>query len=78
LRIEDNGIGFHERHSEQIFRPFERLHSTEEYGGSGLGLAICRQVLDRHGGRITAAGRLGDGAVFTVFLPMRSQTTLGT
>jgi len=77
LRIADNGIGFEERHCEQIFKPFERLHSFENYAGSGLGLAICRQVIARHGGSISATGRLGEGAVFTVILPLRPLTTHG-
>jgi len=72
FRIEDNGIGFESRHCEQIFKPFERLHSAEAYDGSGLGLAICRRVIDRHGGTITAFGRPGQGAVFTFTLPQRT------
>lgn len=72
FRIEDNGIGFESRHCEQIFKPFERLHSAEAYDGSGLGLAICRRVIDRHGGTITAFGRPGQGSVFTFTLPQRT------
>jgi light-regulated signal transduction histidine kinase (bacteriophytochrome) len=75
LHVEDNGIGFDERHCEQIFKPFERLHSAEEYPGSGLGLTICRQVVERHGGSITAASRPGKGSVFTVNLPLRPLST---
>jgi chemotaxis family two-component system sensor kinase Cph1 len=77
LQVEDNGIGFDERHREQIFKPFERLHSAEDYAGSGLGLAICRQVVDRHGGSITASSRPGEGSVFTVILPLRPLSTHG-
>lgn len=72
LRFEDNGIGFEGQHSETIFRPFERLHSAQAYDGSGLGLAICRKVIARHGGTITATGRPGEGAVFTVTMPLRT------
>jgi chemotaxis family two-component system sensor kinase Cph1 len=71
LRIADNGIGFDERHSERIFEPFQRLHSSDEHEGSGIGLAICRKIIDRHGGSVTAAGRPGAGSVFTIILPMR-------
>ncbi len=67
----DNGIGFDERHSERIFKPFERLHSAEDYDGSGLGLAICRKVIERHGGTITATSRLGEGSDFCVTLPVQ-------
>jgi signal transduction histidine kinase len=71
LRVEDNGIGFDERHRERIFEPFERLHSSDKYEGTGLGLAICRKVVDRHGGTITAHGQPGAGAVFIITLPLR-------
>jgi signal transduction histidine kinase len=67
----DNGIGFDDRYREQIFAPFERLHSAESYEGSGLGLAICRKVIERHGGKITAAGIKGEGSTFTITLPHR-------
>jgi light-regulated signal transduction histidine kinase (bacteriophytochrome) len=72
FRVEDNGIGFETQHSEMIFRPFERLHSSEAYEGSGLGLAICRKIIDRHGGTIAASSRIGEGSVFTFTLPHRS------
>jgi len=71
LAVADNGIGFDERHSDRIFDPFERLHSNDIYEGSGLGLAICRKVIERHGGQMTASSRLGEGSVFTVFVPLR-------
>lgn len=71
LIVADNGIGFDDRHREQIFKPFERLHSSDAYEGSGLGLAICRKVADRHGGTITAHGRPGEGATFLVTIPLR-------
>jgi light-regulated signal transduction histidine kinase (bacteriophytochrome) len=75
FRVEDNGIGFEQRHAEQIFKPFERLHSSETYEGSGLGLAICRKVLDRHGGTITVSSRPGEGSIFTFTLPYRPEIT---
>jgi light-regulated signal transduction histidine kinase (bacteriophytochrome) len=71
IEITDNGIGFQSRYAEQIFRPFERLHGPQQYEGSGMGLAICAQIVERHGGTITAAGRPGEGATFVVRLPVR-------
>lgn len=71
FRFADNGIGFDDRHRERIFEPFHRLHSHDEYEGSGIGLAICRKIVGRHGGSITALGRPGEGAVFTIMLPLR-------
>lgn len=69
LVVRDNGIGFDNRYAERIFAPFQRLHGRGEYEGSGIGLAIVRRIVERHGGRIFAEGRPGDGAVFTIELP---------
>ncbi len=70
ITVGDNGIGFDEEHLERIFMPFQRLHGRNVYEGTGMGLAICRKVVDRHGGQITAKSAPGQGATFTVTLPM--------
>ena len=67
--LADNGIGFEDRYASRIFQVFQRLHGRDEYDGTGVGLAVCKKIVDRHGGTITASGRPGDGATFTVFLP---------
>lgn len=70
LSIQDNGIGFDEKYSEKIFAMFQRLHGRNEYEGTGVGLAVCRRIADRHGGTISAKGKPGEGATFTVSLPL--------
>jgi two-component system CheB/CheR fusion protein len=70
LTVSDDGIGFDPRYAERIFGVFQRLHTREEYSGSGIGLAVCRRVAERHHGRITAASTPGQGATFTVLLPV--------
>ena len=70
ITVRDNGIGFNDQYSEKIFKMFERLHGRMEYAGSGIGLAICQQIVKRHGGTIGAASQPGDGATFTVTLPV--------
>ncbi len=71
LRVKDNGIGFDEKYLERIFGVFQRLHGRDEYGGSGIGLAVCRKIVERHGGTITATSQPGEGATFTVMLPLK-------
>lgn len=71
LVIEDNGIGFDDQYRERIFQPFQRLHGRSAYEGAGLGLAIVRRIVERHGGRIAAFGRPGQGATFEIVLPAR-------
>jgi signal transduction histidine kinase len=70
IEIEDNGIGFEAQYAERIFGIFQRLHGRGAYEGTGIGLAICRRIVERHHGSISASGRLGEGAMFRVTLPM--------
>jgi len=70
IMVKDNGIGFDEQYLDRIFKPFQRLHSREDYEGSGMGLAICRRIVERHGGDITAQSVLGEGSTFIVTLPI--------
>lgn len=70
ITFTDNGIGFSPEYSEKIFVIFQRLHAKEEYDGTGIGLAICRRVVANHNGYITAIGKEGLGAKFSVYLPV--------
>lgn len=71
LTVTDNGVGFDPTQSRDMFAPFGRLHGRA-YEGTGIGLAICSRIAERHGGRITATGRPGAGAAFTVSLPVHA------
>ena len=63
IAVEDNGQGFDERHADQIFGIFKRLHGSS-VSGSGIGLAICKGVIERHGGTIWAKSVVGEGTTF--------------
>lgn len=75
LRFADQGIGFETQYAERVFSLFQRLHGRDEYSGTGIGLALCRKIIERHGGTITAQSEPGEGAVFTIYLPM-TQTVI--
>jgi len=70
ITVQDNGIGFEEKHAERIFQPFVRLHGRHEYEGTGIGLATCEKIVARHGGRITAKSSPGEGSIFIIQLPL--------
>ena len=70
IDIEDNGIGFEDQYKKQIFALFQRLHGRQDYEGTGIGLALCKKVAENHDGFITAAGNPGQGATFSVYLPV--------
>ncbi|MCW5661086.1 MAG: hypothetical protein KIT60_25575 [Burkholderiaceae bacterium] len=61
--VRDNGVGFERGAGERLFKPFVRLHDRS-YDGFGVGLSIVKRIVDRHGGRVWAESRPGQGASF--------------
>ncbi len=72
ITITDNGIGFDNRDSEEIFKVFKRLHSYQEFEGTGVGLAICKKIVEKHGGFIFAESVVDQGSSFILYLPATS------
>ncbi len=77
FEVTDTGAGFDEANAERLFARFEQgdASPTRKHGGVGLGLAICRQLAELMDGQITARGRPGEGATFTVILSLPPATT---
>jgi len=72
IDVADSGIGISEEEQTKIFSRFYRSQSVSEQEGVGIGLYLTRQILAEQGGYIKVASSLGNGAVFSMFLPRES------
>lgn len=62
--VRDNGIGFEPKYADKVFEIFKRLNRRDQYPGSGMGLAICKNIVERHGGKIWAEPIPEQGCTF--------------
>ena len=73
IEVEDTGLGFPQDEAEAIFDKFQQAKQgntlLERPKGTGLGLAICREIVNRHGGRVWARSQPGVGSIFALTLP---------
>ncbi len=72
ILVEDNGIGFDQKHAQEIFGMFKRLHHNSEYEGTGIGLALCKKIIELHNGYISALSKQNEGSTFIISLPVQN------
>jgi light-regulated signal transduction histidine kinase (bacteriophytochrome) len=69
LTVKDDGIGIDPRHHARIFEVFRRIH-PKRFSGTGIGLSICQRIAERHGSSVEVNSQTGQGAEFSVLLPL--------
>lgn len=83
ISIKDNGIGIKQEHGDKIFKLFQRLSRAPQYEGTGIGLTICKNIVEKHNGKIWFESEEGQGTTFFISLPVHlvqqnNQITEGT
>ena len=75
VSVSDSGPGLAPEIVPHLFEPF--FTTKGDNGGTGLGLSICHGIIARHGGELTVQSQVGEGATFTVRLPLHPVKTPG-
>ena len=77
--VQDNGIGIDEKDLPKLFKSFQQIDSAlnRKYAGTGLGLSLVKRMTEMHGGTVAVASKPGQGARFTITLPLQNPLTAG-
>jgi nitrogen-specific signal transduction histidine kinase len=72
IRVTDHGLGIDPQDQARIFEKFyrARLQENDRITGSGLGLALVDHVVKAHGGKVTVESAVGEGSIFSIYLPL--------
>lgn len=72
IAVRDTGIGLSPDECKMVFNRFWRAEASRERqsGGLGVGLAVVKEIVDRHGGWVQVEGKKGEGACFTIHIPL--------
>lgn len=72
ISVDDEGVGISKSDLRQVFEPFYRSREVvdAQIHGNGLGLSLVKQIVEAHGGKVTAASEPGKGSKFTIELPV--------
>lgn len=70
--VKDNGVGFDMEYVDQVFEPFRRLHTEEEFEGNGIGMATTQRIIHRHAGELWVESAPGCGTSFFFSLGCRA------
>lgn len=73
FQVEDTGMGISADQQQRLFQPFTQLDDsmTRQFGGTGLGLSIVKRLCDLMQGQVTVHSQLGEGACFSLILPLK-------
>ena len=74
ISVSDRGIGVSGKNMTKLFQAFSQIDSSlaRKFEGTGLGLAMVKQLAELHGGAVAVASAAGEGAIFAVWLPLRT------